>query len=182
MSMQSYISAHCRAAATDRTYRASDYFGGGDYDDWGDVPSRTLTSSEMVAGTIGRAARAFSGNLTLARLHASTIEESEVSPSDISPAWSRVYGALDGTERSVLRRALEIPVQELGIKTVAMVRRLPEAELLKAKGIGPGRALVLKSLGHNAARETELSLIVEEARHEEVLKPVALAELASRSS
>lgn len=174
MSMQTYVNAACEAQRRDPVGYA-DYFGPED-DDWVDEPVAAETAtdngvppSERVAEVVGEAAGALADNFELSDLHASTVS-SETHQAEIPLSWQEAVDGLEASERRVLGDALAVPVHNLGITTVGIVRRLTEAELLKAKGIGPARASVLKALGHHADQETELALVVDEDRHAQAFK------------
>ena len=169
-----YVDAHCDAARYDPSYDPSDYFGGGEIHD--DYVSSTQPGevSERVAEMVRGAADGLADNFELATLYESTSSEPETDEAEVPPIWQAGIDGLDSTERGVLRNALSVPVHNLGIATVGIVRSLPDSELVKAKGIGLHRATILKALGHHADQETELVLVVGEDMAEQVLKPGAL--------
>lgn len=184
MSMQSYISAHCRAAQYDRHYDSREFFGGGE--DWEDDPvpakqtqmdpatSYLFPTTERVVGVVENAAGSLADNFELVALYASSAQSPRVNQADVPPIWQAGIDELDRVERRVLSDALKIPVYNLGIMSVGIVRRLPDTELVKAKGIGRNKAAILKALGHNADQETKLMLVVSEDRAGKALKPEAI--------
>lgn len=174
MSMASYVGAHCRAAAYDPSYDAREFWGGGEDDVYDiSVPASTAVA-EMVAG----AASAIGNDVALSSLYLSS-RSSEVDQADVPAAWQSGLNGLDEVERRVLSNALSVPVHNLGIATVGIVRRLPDTELVKAKGIGTNRAAILKALGHNADQETKLIFVVGGDRIADGLKAEAVEEYGS---
>jgi hypothetical protein len=133
-------------------------------------------TAERIVGVVEGAAGALADSYSLRDI----IYPGSANPEDVPPFWQTALDLLGVSDRRVMSVAISPMVHDLGLQAVGIVRRLPEAELLKASNIGENRAAIIKALGHYADREVSITRAgIPRDRLLRALKPEAAEEYAS---
>jgi hypothetical protein len=124
-------------------------------------------AAKQVVESIKDAASVLPDDFPLYDIWGTAAQAAWVDPTKIPQVWQSSVDELAANERGLVSKALNTPVFNLGLVSVGIVRHLPASELLRAKGIGEGSAMILKAFGHYAEREIIL---------EDVMAPTVMEE------